>query len=57
VKLLGDAQDEKTASSRLHWKLEPDSVEEKLKVAEVLTTVPVGPSVMFVSGGVVSGST
>jgi hypothetical protein len=57
VKLLGETQDVKEPASRLHWKVEPASVEENVKVAEVLVTVPEGPFVMLVSGGLVSGST
>jgi hypothetical protein len=38
-----------------HSKVEPASEEEKAKLAEVLATVPEGPEVMVVSGGVVSG--
>jgi hypothetical protein len=44
----------KAALSRLHSKLEPASVEEKLKLAEELFTVPDGPESIVVSGGVVS---
>ena len=42
--------------SRLHWKVEPVSLEEKPKLAEALFTVlpEAGPEVMVVSGAVVS---
>jgi hypothetical protein len=53
--VIGDVQPAKAAVSSAHWKVEPASVEAKLKVAVVLVVVPEGPLVMVVSGGVVSG--
>lgn len=44
----------KAAPSRLQVKVAPVGVEEKLKLAEVLDTVPVGPDMMEVSGDVLS---
>ena len=51
---FGEVQLLKGAPSRLHSKVEPDSLEENPKAASVLLTVPVGPEVMVVSGGVLS---
>ena len=42
------------APSRLQAKVEPVSVEVKLKLAEAIATVPVGPVVIEVSGTTVS---
>ena len=42
------------ASSR-HWKVEPDSDELNVKLAEELVDVPEGPELIVVFGGVVSG--
>ena len=38
------------APSKLHAKVDPVWVDVKLKLAEVLLTVPVGPAVIVVSG-------
>ena len=43
------------ASSR-HSNVEPVSVEVNVKLADALVTVPLGPPVIVVSGGVVSGA-
>jgi hypothetical protein len=40
----------------LHSKVDPASVEENVNEADVLLTVPEGPELMVVFGGVVSGS-
>lgn len=40
--------------SKRHWNVAPASLAENPKVAEVVVTVPVGPEVIVVSGGVVS---
>ena len=40
--------------SRLHAKVEPDSVAVKLNEAELLLTEPEGPAVIVVSGAMVS---
>ena len=48
---VGDVQDVKGAPSRLQAKVDPPIVEVKLKLAEVVVTVPEGPAVMLVSGG------
>ena len=42
------------APSRLHWRLPPDSVELKAKLALALLVSPFGPLVMIVSGAMVS---
>ena len=42
------------ASSR-HWNVEPVSDEVNAKLAELEVTVPDGPELIVVSGGVVSG--
>ena len=39
------------APSRLHVKVDPLMVDVKLKLAEVVVTVPEGPAVIVVSGG------
>ena len=44
----------KLPESMRHWKLEPDSLALKPKLAVVAVVVPVGPLVIVVSGGVVS---
>jgi hypothetical protein len=52
---LGLEQDENAPPSSWHWKVErSEAVKEKLTDAEV--TVPAGPSVIVVSGGVRSGA-
>ena len=51
---FGEEQVAKAPESRLHWKVEPGSLEEKPKLGEGLVVVPVGPEVIVVSGGVVS---
>jgi hypothetical protein len=53
--VFGDVQDVKAAPSRLHWKLEPGSVEEKSNVAPVAIVSAAGSDgPMLVSGGVAS---
>ena len=42
------------ASSSLHSRVDPASLEEKEKLAEVAVVVVAGPTVIDVSGGVVS---
>ncbi|HEY4779775.1 MAG TPA: hypothetical protein VIH47_09310 [Solirubrobacterales bacterium] len=39
----------------MHWKLEPDSVEAKVKIALVAAVLELGLLVIEVLGGVVSG--
>ncbi len=51
---LEEVQVVSAAVSSLHVNVELDSVEVKLKVAEVVLTIPVGPEVIVVSGAVVS---
>ena len=41
----------KAAPSRLQAKVDPLIVDVKLKLAEVVVTVPEGPAVIVVSGG------
>jgi hypothetical protein len=50
----GDVQAVNAAPSRRHSNVEPDSVEVKPNEASVDVTVPLGPLVIAVSGGVVS---
>jgi len=52
--VVGDVQGTKAARLRRHSKVEPLSLEEKVKVADVLDVVPVGPDVIVVFGGVES---
>ncbi len=52
---MGEVQLLKAAPSKRHSKVEFASEEEKAKPAELLLTVPEGPEVMMVSGGVVPG--
>jgi hypothetical protein len=52
----GELQGEKPAWSSEHSKLEPLSVEVKVKLAPVLGVVAGGPEVIVVSGAVVSGA-
>ena len=47
---MGDVQALKAAPSKLQVKVDPPTVAVKLKLAEVLDTVPVGPAVIVVSG-------
>src|SRR3712207_5783451 len=54
---FGEVQSVKGSPSRLHWKVEPVSVEEKVKLVESLVTVPEGPESMVVSGAAVSSGT
>lgn len=54
-KVFGETQAAQLAASSLHSKLEPDSLEEKAKLAEVEVVVAAGPLVIEVCGGVVSG--
>ena len=53
---MGDVQLVRVESwpTNLHWNVEPSSVEVNPKVAVVPVTLPLGPLVMVVSGGVVS---
>ena len=53
--MLGEVQIPQPALSRLHSKLEPASLEEKVRVAEVDVVVAAGPPLTEVCGGVVSG--
>ena len=46
---MGDVQVPKADPSRLHAKVEPVIVAEKLKLAEVVLTEPEGPAVIVVS--------
>jgi hypothetical protein len=48
--VMGDAQALKASRSRRHSKVEPGSLELKVKVADVLDVVPVGPDVIVVCG-------
>lgn len=50
----GDVQAEYRAPSRLHWNVEPASLELKLKLAEVELVTAGGADVIVVSGGAVS---
>jgi hypothetical protein len=45
-------QAEKAAPSKLHWKLDPASVDVKLKLGPVTFDGFVGPAVIVVSGAV-----
>jgi len=54
VYVAGDEQPAKADPSTLHANVTLFSVAVKLKFAERLLTVPVGPPVMLVSGGPVS---
>jgi hypothetical protein len=47
-------QTTKAAPSSKHWNVDPASLAVNAKLALVLVTVPLGPEVMVVSGGVVS---
>ena len=51
---VGDVHDDQVAESRLHSKVDPVSVDEKVNVADPELTVPLGPESIDVSGGVVS---
>ena len=51
---MGDAHAAKDPVSSLHWNEEPASVEWKVNVAVLLSTVPLGPESINVSGGVLS---
>ena len=48
---MGDVQVVKAEPSKLQVKVDPLIVDVKLKLAEVLVTVPEGPAVIVVSGG------
>ena len=50
----GPEQAPKGALSILHWNVDPDSSEEKVKVGVVSGVVPVGPESIVVLGAVVS---
>jgi hypothetical protein len=52
---LGEVQDAQAASSSLHSKLEPDSLDSKEKLAEVAVVVAGGAELIVVCGAVVSG--
>ena len=54
VYALGLVQATKAAPSRLHWKVDPDSLDEKLKLGLVELLGFAGVDVIVVSGGVVS---
>ena len=54
VYAFGLVQPANAAPSRLHWKVEPDSLEEKLKLGLVELLGFAGLDVIVVSGGVVS---
>jgi hypothetical protein len=51
---MGELQAPKAAPSSEHWKLEPVSLEEKLKLAELELVVPLGPESIVVWGAAVS---
>jgi hypothetical protein len=53
---FGDEHAPQLPPSSRHWNDEPDSVELKSNDADVLDTVPDGPAVIDVSGGVVSAA-
>ena len=48
--VMGDVQALKASRLRRHSKVEPGSLELKVKVADVLDVVPVGPDVIVVCG-------
>ena len=50
----GPEQAANGSESKRHMKVEPDSLEEKLKVGVASVVVPDGPSVIVVWGGVES---
>ena len=50
----GELQAANEAESKLHWKLEPASEEEKLKVGVASLVSPEGPESIVVSGSVAS---
>jgi hypothetical protein len=52
--VLGELQKEKAAESKRHWKLEPGSLEAKVKVGVRSLVGPAGPAVIVVSGTAVS---
>ncbi|MEI2714118.1 MAG: hypothetical protein V9G04_12715 [Nocardioides sp.] len=56
VRLAGLVQASQPASSQLHWKLLFASLELNAYDTVGFDTVPVGPAVIEVSGGVVSGA-
>ena len=47
---MGEVQALKAVPSRLQVKVDPTTVAVKLKLADVVFTVPVGPAVIVVSG-------
>jgi hypothetical protein len=51
---LGEVQVLQAEESSEHWNVDPASLEEKPKLAEVELVVPDGPEVIVVAGGVVS---
>ena len=53
-KVCGEAHPSISSPSRSHRNEAPDSFDEKVKVAEVLLTIPLGPELMTVSGAVLS---
>ena len=53
---FGEVQEPKLPPSKRHSNVDPDSLEEKVKDALVLVVVPDGPSMIVVSGGVVSAA-
>jgi hypothetical protein len=54
--VFGLAHAAKAPASRLHSNVEPPSLDAKSKVAPVLVVIPLGPAVIVVSGGIVSGA-
>ena len=52
----GPEQAANGSESKRHMKVEPDSLEEKLKVGVASVVVPDGPSVIVVWGGVESST-
>lgn len=48
-------QDANPPASSWHWNVELASLEENVKLAELVLTVPDGPEPIVVSGGVTSG--
>ncbi len=54
---LGEAHGAYALLSRLHWKVEFASGEEKVKIADLVLTVPEGPELITVSGSVASTTT
>ena len=53
---MGEEQLAKLPESSLHSKVEGDSLDENVNVAELDVVVPEGPESIVVSGGLASGS-